>query len=85
MRMRWAAEKENSPPEGIPYCLDIFEVNTSVLYGAGTNAFLRLQEESAGGRMSYLYSRGPDSQTMPLLYSTRIAVCLLRTPVSCRL
>ncbi|KAH7260118.1 heterokaryon incompatibility protein-domain-containing protein [Fusarium solani] len=45
-RMSWAAKRKTSRPEDIAYCLfGIFDVNLPMLYGEGTKAFLRLQEE----------------------------------------
>ncbi|RSL38120.1 hypothetical protein CEP53_015156 [Fusarium sp. AF-6] len=45
-RMSWAAGRKTTRPEDIAYCLfGIFDVNLPMLYGEGTNAFLRLQEE----------------------------------------
>ncbi|KAH9908354.1 heterokaryon incompatibility protein-domain-containing protein [Xylariomycetidae sp. FL2044] len=45
-RMSWAARRETTRPEDIAYCLmGIFNVNMPMLYGEGTKAFIRLQEE----------------------------------------
>ncbi|KAJ4312469.1 hypothetical protein N0V84_009915 [Fusarium piperis] len=45
-RMSWAAGRRTSRPEDIAYCLfGLFDVNLPMLYGEGTKAFLRLQEE----------------------------------------
>ncbi|RSL72333.1 hypothetical protein CEP54_000850 [Fusarium duplospermum] len=45
-RMSWAAGRKTTRPEDIAYCLfGIFDVNLPMLYGEGTKAFLRLQEE----------------------------------------
>lgn len=45
-RMSWAAERETARVEDVAYCLlGIFGVNMSILYGEGSNAFFRLQEE----------------------------------------
>jgi hypothetical protein len=44
--MSWAARRLNTRLEDIVYCLlGIFEVNMPILYGEGTGAFARLQEE----------------------------------------
>lgn len=44
--MSWAAKRETTRPEDIAYCLlGIFGINMPLLYGEGTRAFLRLQEE----------------------------------------
>jgi Heterokaryon incompatibility protein (HET) len=44
-RMSWAAERSTTRIEDMAYCLlGIFAVNMPVLYGEGTVAFLRLQE-----------------------------------------
>jgi hypothetical protein len=45
-RMSWAASRTTSRPEDIAYCLiGIFQVNMPLLYGEGSRAFIRLQEE----------------------------------------
>lgn len=45
-RMGWAARRNTTRPEDIAYCLmGIFNVNMPLLYGEGTKAFIRLQEE----------------------------------------
>lgn len=45
-RMSWAAGRETTRPEDLAYCLlGLFDINMPLLYGEGTNAFLRLQEE----------------------------------------
>ena len=45
-KMSWASKRETSRPEDIAYCLlGIFDVNMPMIYGEGTKAFLRLQEE----------------------------------------
>lgn len=45
-RMSWAAGRETTRAEDIAYCLfGIFDVNLPMLYGEGSKAFLRLQEE----------------------------------------
>ncbi|KAK3688642.1 heterokaryon incompatibility protein-domain-containing protein, partial [Podospora appendiculata] len=45
-RMSWAAYRETSRVEDIAYCLlGIFQVNMPMLYGEGSRAFTRLQEE----------------------------------------
>jgi hypothetical protein len=45
-RMSWAAERRTSREEDIAYCLmGIFGVNMPLLYGEGSKAFVRLQEE----------------------------------------
>lgn len=45
-RMSWAAHRETTRPEDIAYCLlGLFDVNMPMLYGEGTKAFVRLQEE----------------------------------------
>ncbi|KAK7955868.1 uncharacterized protein PG986_005090 [Apiospora aurea] len=46
MRMSWAAKRQTTRPEDIAYCLmGLFGVNMPLLYGEGSKAFLRLQEE----------------------------------------
>jgi hypothetical protein len=45
-RMGWACKRRTTRPEDIAYCLmGIFNVNMPLLYGEGTKAFFRLQEE----------------------------------------
>jgi hypothetical protein len=45
-KMSWAASRTTTRQEDIAYCLfGIFNVNMPLLYGEGTKAFLRLQEE----------------------------------------
>jgi len=45
-RMSWAALRETSRREDIAYCLlGIFDIHMPLLYGEGTKAFIRLQEE----------------------------------------
>ncbi|GAW19427.1 hypothetical protein ANO14919_089140 [Xylariales sp. No.14919] len=45
-RMSWAANRETTRSEDIAYCLlGIFDINMPLLYGEGTKAFRRLQEE----------------------------------------
>ena len=46
-RMSWAANRNTTRDEDIAYCLmGIFSVYMPMLYGEGSNAFIRLQEES---------------------------------------
>ena len=45
-RMSWAASRETTRVEDVAYCLlGIFGVHMPLLYGEGSNAFIRLQEE----------------------------------------
>ncbi|KAF2872658.1 heterokaryon incompatibility protein-domain-containing protein [Massariosphaeria phaeospora] len=45
-KMSWVARRETTREEDIAYCLfGIFGVNLPLLYGEGSNAFIRLQEE----------------------------------------
>ncbi|KAH9227609.1 hypothetical protein K456DRAFT_1780596, partial [Colletotrichum gloeosporioides 23] len=45
-RMSWAGRRETTREEDMAYCLlGIFDVNIPMLYGEGTKAFRRLQEE----------------------------------------
>ncbi|TGJ86423.1 hypothetical protein E0Z10_g2393 [Xylaria hypoxylon] len=47
-KMSWASNRETTRTEDIAYCLlGLFGVNMPLLYGEGTKAFLRLQEELA--------------------------------------
>ncbi|KAI1407213.1 HET-domain-containing protein [Hypoxylon sp. FL1857] len=45
-RMSWAAGRETTRSEDIAYCLlGIFSINMPLLYGEGSKAFIRLQQE----------------------------------------
>ncbi|KAK0658042.1 heterokaryon incompatibility protein-domain-containing protein [Cercophora newfieldiana] len=45
-RMSWAAGRQTTRPEDIAYCLlGLFDVNMPLIYGEGSKAFVRLQEE----------------------------------------
>ena len=45
-RMSWAAFRQTKRPEDVAYCLmGLFQVHMPLLYGEGSKAFLRLQEE----------------------------------------
>jgi hypothetical protein len=45
-KMSWASNRQTERKEDIAYCLmGIFGVNMSLIYGEGTNAFIRLQKE----------------------------------------
>lgn len=45
-RMSWAAGRQTTRVEDIAYCLiGLFDVHIPLLYGEGTQAFIRLQEE----------------------------------------
>lgn len=45
-RLAWAAKRETTRTEDIAYCLlGIFDIQMPILYGEGTKAFIRLQEE----------------------------------------
>lgn len=47
-RMGWASSRTTTRLEDIAYCLlGLFGVNMPLIYGEGTNAFIRLQEEIA--------------------------------------
>lgn len=47
-KMSWAASRQTTRVEDMAYCLlGMFDVNMPLLYGEGTRAFLRLQEEIA--------------------------------------
>ena len=48
VRMSWAANRETTRPEDMAYCLmGLFDINMPLLYGEGSRAFRRLQEEIA--------------------------------------
>ncbi|KAF1849254.1 HET-domain-containing protein [Cucurbitaria berberidis CBS 394.84] len=45
-RMLWASHRETTREEDMAYCLlGIFDINMPLLYGEGSRAFIRLQEE----------------------------------------
>jgi hypothetical protein len=45
-RMVWASQRQTTRVEDEAYCLmGLFDINMPLLYGEGTNAFLRLQDE----------------------------------------
>lgn len=45
-KMSWAATRQTSRIEDVAYCLlGLFDVNMPLLYGEGSKAFIRLQEE----------------------------------------
>jgi hypothetical protein len=45
-RMSWAAHRQSTRVEDVAYCLlGIFDIHMPLLYGEGTKAFIRLQEE----------------------------------------
>ncbi|KNB04411.1 hypothetical protein FOXG_19287 [Fusarium oxysporum f. sp. lycopersici 4287] len=45
-RMSWMAKRETTRPEDLAYCLlGLFDINMPMLYGEGSKAFQRLQEE----------------------------------------
>ena len=45
-RMAWAAHRKTTRPEDEAYCLFcLFDINMPLLYGEGTKAFMRLQEQ----------------------------------------
>jgi hypothetical protein len=49
-RMSWAATRQTTRVEDMAYCLlGIFDVNMPMLYGEGSRAFVRLQEEIIKG------------------------------------
>jgi hypothetical protein len=46
VRMSWASHRQTTREEDIAYCLmGIFDINMAMLYGEGSKAFLRLQQE----------------------------------------
>ncbi|KAI3322060.1 hypothetical protein HD806DRAFT_135496 [Xylariaceae sp. AK1471] len=49
-RMKWASQRETTRLEDVAYCLmGLFDVNMPLLYGEGSKAFIRLQEEILKG------------------------------------
>jgi len=85
----WAATRQTTRPEDMPYCLlGIFHVNMPLVYGEGTNAFLRLQEviALATGDLSLFAWSGPSasgagfSRALVWTGSVAAALCLLPSP-----
>jgi hypothetical protein len=53
-KMSWASGRRTTRTEDVAYCLmGLFDVNMSLLYGEGTKAFRRLQEEIIRNSNSY--------------------------------
>ncbi|KAI1841676.1 hypothetical protein JX266_012141 [Neoarthrinium moseri] len=45
-KMNWVAKRSTTRPEDLAYCmLGLFDINMPLLYGEGSRAFIRLQEE----------------------------------------
>ena len=66
-KMSWAARRETTRVEDMAYCLlGMFDVNMPLLYGEGSRAFLRLQEEIArsGSDLSLLAWMAPYSPSL---------------------
>lgn len=61
-KMRWASARETKRAEDIAYCLlGLFDVNMPLLYGEGSKAFIRLQEEilkETGDQSLFLWALG---------------------------
>lgn len=72
-RMGWAAHRVTTRPEDIAYCLmGLFDVNMPLLYGEGSKAFLRLQEEimkhtTDHTLFAWMDANAPDSKECGLL------------------
>lgn len=68
-RMKWASTRQTTRPEDRAYCLlEIFDVNMSLIYGEGENAFHRLQElvKKRHQHMSTLTHTSPPSRNLPM-------------------
>ncbi|CRK39644.1 hypothetical protein BN1723_015559 [Verticillium longisporum] len=77
-KMSWAAHRETTRLEDMAYCLmGLFDINIPLLYGKGSKAFLRLQEEIIkvdDGMSIFLWkASGDEHQTLrgPLARSPR--------------
>jgi hypothetical protein len=72
-RMSWAARRETTRVEDTAYCLlGLFNINMSLLYGEGSNAFYRLQEElvkSTTDASLFAWSNEDDSSSPDTLAS----------------
>lgn len=69
-KMAWAARRQTTRKEDLAYCLlGIFNVNMPLLYGEGSKAFLRLQEEimKVSNDLSILLWQGCASATNGML------------------
>ncbi|KAL9621356.1 MAG: hypothetical protein Q9160_004247 [Pyrenula sp. 1 TL-2023] len=67
-RMAWASHRKTTRIEDVAYCLlGIFDINMPLLYGEGTKAFIRLQEEimrTCDDQSIFAWS-DPDEQDRP--------------------
>lgn len=79
-RMKWASQRKTTRLEDMAYCLmGIFNVNMPLLYGEGTKAFIRLQEEILRGDndQSLFAWRCPKDDP----HSSQLSGLLAKTPV----
>lgn len=65
-RMCWAASRETKREEDVAYCLlGLFSINMPMLYGEGSRAFLRLQEEiikRSDDQSIFAWTEDPESE-----------------------
>ncbi|KAL1602619.1 hypothetical protein SLS60_006036 [Paraconiothyrium brasiliense] len=67
-RLSWAANRETTRKEDIAYCLlGICDIHMPILYGEGSRAFIRLQEEiiKRSNDLSIFAARQPDTSEEP--------------------
>ncbi|RYP91592.1 hypothetical protein DL770_002306 [Monosporascus sp. CRB-9-2] len=92
-KMSWASKRQTTREEDIAYCLlGIFDISMPLLYGEGSKAFIRLQEEiikeyddeslfawrsTALGHSSGLLAPSPAAFS----FSANIVPCLTRAPM----
>lgn len=66
-RMNWASKRRTTREEDVAYCLmGIFDVNMPMLYGEGSKAFIRLQEEilkNTDDQSLYAWRATPESES----------------------
>lgn len=87
-KMSWAAGRQTTREEDIAYCLlGIFDVNMSLIYGEGSRAFLRLQEEimkRSNDMTLFAWTSRPEDETAgssaPLQKSQTYRGILARSP-----
>ncbi|KAI0466866.1 heterokaryon incompatibility protein-domain-containing protein [Xylaria cf. heliscus] len=74
-RMAWASQRETTRIEDIAYCLlGLFDVNMPLIYGEGSRAFRRLQEEIIRQGIDLtLFSRQPCHPHLQGSYSSLLA------------
>ena len=81
-RMSWAAKRVTTREEDIAYCLlGIFGVNMPMLYGEGSRAFLRLQEQILNTIDDYTVFAWRDRSEDPSSHRRRVTGILAESPL----